>query len=227
MAESVRTVRPREAEPQVGIGDLKKGVALVVGLLAVLPGGAALLAGFGAPPGQRLLFGIGLEVVAWGVLAGVMIMQRSILRMPRRRVVVASSTGAVATLVLLTGYYWSYDTVVQQHDWYPEPTAVVVPFRPMNWASPRLDSLVACVRPAGCAAVARPYGPEQVRDAITRFGPDEILPQIPGGAVRVTISSLFVLYSLLVGALVATCGVAALRLARDEQRVRTVRAGQR
>lgn len=176
-------------------GKLLTALAAVV---AVVPGVAALTSGFGSPPGSRGIFGFALEVVGAGALVSVFLRKKGPLFKP--------GWGILSALVLIIAYFIAFDTAVQKHQYYATETQVLIPFLTPQWASPQLDTIVACARLRRCAGVLPDYHAEDVAHAITRYGPDSIDPLIPPWWRRLTIVVLFILYAGCVGLLVVSFG---------------------
>jgi hypothetical protein len=180
----------------------------LVGVAAAIPGVLAITKGFGSPPGSHDMFGVALEIVVAGAMAAVILPRR-----PRTRP--GPFVGTVTALALVTLYYIAFDAAVEKHHYYPDrDAAIVVPFLTPKWAPPELDTLVACTkRPRNCPSVLADYGAPDVAAAVTRYGPDEILPLIPAWQRRWTIIALFALYAGCIAMLALTFGSLARRIA--------------
>lgn len=200
------------------------------GFLAIIPGFLAFKE-FGAPPEAKLLFGIGLEVVAFGTILGVLLRGQPRRKAKKRGSGRRNAGFVAATLAALAAYSLAYKLSVREHNWDEAAKPVVIPFFVSRWAEPELGKLVACAklplwrRETECAGTpaAVEYSTDDVVRTINVSGPDGVFPHIPQLAIQVTITVLFFLYSAFVALLVLTFTSLGLQFTGSEKRARTTR----
>ena len=191
----------------------QKALVGLAGVAGTVPGLATLQTGFGSPPGSRGVFGLGAEVISACVIA-VVLLSRGIIASWSHRTVVLNIVGSLTLfLAILAAFFVSFNRAVVEHEWYQTPRAILIPLAPEEWVPPRLDSLIACTAEATlCANASSIHTSEDVARAITRYGPDEVLPLIPPEKREETILLLFILYAVSVATLMWMFGIAVVRL---------------
>lgn len=188
------------------LNTLRTTLTALTGVVALVPGVLALTKGLGSPPGSRGIFGVLLEVAGGGALSAVLL-RKTKPRWP------SPIWGIISAVVLITAYFIAFDTAVEKHGYYHgEETPVLIPFLTPRWAPPALDTLVACAQNLPCPSVMADYSAADVAHAITRYGPDAILPLIPPWPRRLTVVVLFLLYAGCIALLVVTFGFWGRRL---------------